>query len=201
MQSQKNGGKIMDTTAVESAGQPGSFAAEQAAGEERRTFLMAALQHDAVDGAVTELLFEHVVQGLYDHAVVVDSLPPLLQEMVDVPREADWDAIAGYLVDPEAPIEDPRGEVRSEQGNVFTVALIRGFLRNVVDEPLVADRLRSIPELRRYSEDLGWRRATIKEEVADALRSGTDEDWNIIAGLLIAEAREVTGPAANGGTD
>lgn len=41
----------------------------------------------------------------------------------------------------------------------------------------------------------------LKEEVLAAFRSGTDADWKMIAGQLIGEARDVTGPAAGGAED
>jgi hypothetical protein len=44
-----------------------------------------------------------------------------------------------------------------------------------------------------------FRTGAVRGEVTGALRSGTEEDRNIIAGQLIAEAREVTGPAAADG--
>jgi hypothetical protein len=191
----------MNSTTAERTEPTSAFAAEMAADEARRGFLLAALQHDAVDGAVTELLFEHVVQGLHDRAVVADSLPPLLEELAEVPGEDDWKATALHISDPDESVIDPADSVRSAQGNVFAVGLIRGFLRAVVDEPYFAERLRARPEIVARGEHLASRSAAIEEEVGEALRSGTEEDWNIIAGQLIREARDVTGPAAEGARD
>ncbi|MBS1885631.1 MAG: hypothetical protein JSU06_00415 [Actinobacteria bacterium] len=174
-------------------------AAGWAAGEERRRFLLAALGHDAVDDAVTELLFEHVVLGRYHWTVVANSLAPILSEVTEVADESDWAAAADHVLDPDPPASDPAGSRRSEQGTDFTVALIRGFLRALSDDPLVRERLRSRPEVERRGFDPGLRGGVLKEEILDALRAGTEEDWNIVAGQLIAEAREVTGPAAGGG--
>jgi hypothetical protein len=174
-------------------------AAAWEAGEERRRFLMTALAHDAVDDAVTQLLFEHVVLGQYHWTVVANSLAPILSEVTEVADESDWAAAADHVLDPHLPPPDPAGSRRSGQGTDFTVALIRGFLRVLSDGPLVRERLRRRPEIERRGFDPAYRGGALKEEILDALRSGTEEDWNIVAGQLIAEARDVTGPGAKGG--
>lgn len=183
----------MNSTTV---GAGATTAAGSAAGEERRRFLMTALGHDAVDDAVTELLFDHVVLGRYHWTVVATSLAPILSEVTEVADETDWAATADHVLDPEAPVTDPHGSRRSEQGTDFTVTLIRGFLRTLAGDPLLRARLRRRPEIERRGFDPEFRGGVLKEEMLDALRSGTEEDWNIAAGQLIAEAREVTGPGA-----
>jgi hypothetical protein len=170
-----------------------------AAGEARRRFLMSALAHDPADEAVTELLFDHVVRGRDHWTVIAGSLAPILSEVAMVADEGDWIAVADHLLDPEAPITDPPGSRRSEQGTDFPVALIRGFLRAACHDPLAAERIGRRPEIGRSGFDPALRAGVLKEEVLDAFRSGTEEDCNMIAGQLIAEAREVTGPAAKGG--
>lgn len=167
--------------------------------DRRRAFLTKALQHDAVEEAVTELLFDHVVLGKCHWTVVAASLEPILHEAYEVADPSDWAALALHVMDPDAPVVDPQGTRCSEQGHVFDIALIRGFLRTVADDPILAERLRSRPEIATPGIDPAYRIAAVKEEVTDALRSGTYEDRNIIAGQLIAEAREVTGPAASEG--
>lgn len=191
----------MNTITADHAGPRAPGATHPTADEERRRFLMAALQHDAADDAVTGLLFEHVVQGRYHWTVVANSLAPILSEVTAVADEADWIAVADHVLDPEAPVEDPQGSRRSEQGTDFTLALIRGFLRAVCEDPLVGERLGRRPEIGRRSFDPAFRAGALKEEVLDAFRSGTEEAWNTIAGQLIAEARDVTGPAAKGARD
>jgi hypothetical protein len=188
------GGKTMNTLTQE-------VAADRTAGEERRRFLLTAIAHDAVDDAVTELLFEHVVLGSYHWTVVASSLAPILSEATGVADESDWIAAADHVLDPDAPPADPAGSRRSEQGTDFTVALIRDFLRALSDDPLVRERIRHRPEIRRRGFDPAYRGGALKEEILGALRSGTAEDWRIVAGQLIAEAREVTGPGAKGGID
>jgi hypothetical protein len=188
----------MNTTTAHHAA-PG--ATHPTAGEERRRFLLAALQHDAADDAVTELLFEHVVLGRYDWIVVANSLEPILGEVVAVATWSDWVAVAERVLDPEAHVTDPQASRRSETGTAFDVALIRGFLRAVAEEPLVAERLSCQPDLWSPAAGPDLRAAVLKEEVRGVLRSGTDEDWNMIAGQLIREARDVTGPAAKGAMD
>jgi hypothetical protein len=163
----------------------------------RRAFLIKALQHDAVDEAVTELLFDHVVLGKCHWTVVAASLEPILHEVYEVADEADWQAVARHGADPGTPVDDPAGSRRSKQGSVFDIHLIRGFLRSVAEDPFVAERLRARPEV--SMEEGFFRTGAVRDEVTGALRSGTEEDRNIIAGQLIAEAREVTGPAAADG--
>ncbi len=189
------GGKTMNSTTLEAP----DAEAVWAAGEERRRFLLTALAHDVVDEAVTELLFDHVVRGRYHWTVVSASLAPILSEAAMVADEADWVAVADHLLEPEAPVTDPPGSRRSEQGTDFSIDLIRGFLRAACHDPLVAGRVERHPVIGRRGFDPAYRAGVLKGEVLDGFRSGTEEDWNMIAGQLIAEAREVTGPAAKGG--
>lgn len=162
---------------------------------------MAALRHDATDDAVTGLLFEHVVRGRCHRTVVANSLEPILGDVAAAAEDADWTAVLDHVLDPEAPVADPQGSRRSETGTVFDVSLIRKFLRAVAEDPLVAERLSCRPDLWSPSAGPTLRAGVVQEEVRDALRSGTGEDWNMIAGQLIAEARAVTGPAAKGAVD
>jgi hypothetical protein len=200
MQSQKDnqnpGGENMSTTTPEA---PAVVGARWAAAQERRRFLMAALAHDAIDEAVNELLFDHVVVGKYHWTVVATSLAPILSEATGVADETDWVAAADHVLDPEAEATDPEGLRRSEQGTDFGIALIRGFLRALADDPLVRERLLRRPEVGRRACFSVYRAGVVKEEILDAFRSATEEDWNIVAGQLIAEARDVTGSAAKGG--
>lgn len=185
----------MNTTNADHAERTAPGTPHPTAGEERRRFLLAALQHDAVDDAVTELLFEHVVRGRYHWTVVAGSLAPILHEVVGVADETDWVAVADHVLDPEVPVSDPPGSRCSEEGTDFEVGLIRGFLRAVCEEPLVAERLACRAELWSPRATAVLRAAVVEEEVRRALCSGTEEDWNMIAGQLIREARDVTGPA------
>jgi hypothetical protein len=195
------GGTTMNTITADHAGPTAPGASNPTADEGRRRFLMAALQHDAADDAVTGLLFEHVVLGRHHWTVVANSLAPILSEVTAVAEEADWIAVADHVLDPEAPVADPQGSRRSEQGTDFTVALIRGFLRAACEDPLVGERLARRPEIGRRGFDPTFRAGALKEEVLDAFRTGNEEDWNLIARQLIAEARDVTGPAAEGERD
>lgn len=43
-----------------------------------RDFILHAFNHDAVQDAVTGLLFEHVVEGRYHPSVVANSLKPII---------------------------------------------------------------------------------------------------------------------------
>lgn len=193
--SEPKGKPMISMTAEPDVAEPTDWTA----GEERRRFLLAALTHGAVDDAVTELLFEHVVVGRYHRTVVAASLAPILSEVTQVADDADWAAAADHVLDPEAPVADPQDSRRSEQGADFTVALIRGFLRALADDPLMRERLRRRPEIGGRGFPPKYRGRALREETLDALRSGTDEDWRIVAGQLIAEARDVIGPAAKGG--
>lgn len=172
------------------------FATQEERDEATRTLLLHALRHAAADDAVTELLFEHVVKGRHHWAVVANSLAPILEEVVEVADPSDWSAATDHVLDPKAQPADPDGSRRSERGTVFGIGLIRDFLRTIVEEPIVCEGLRHRPEVGNREVAPALRAATVKEELSAALRSGTEEDWNIIAGQLIAEAREVCGPAA-----
>ncbi|MBS1885638.1 MAG: hypothetical protein JSU06_00450 [Actinobacteria bacterium] len=165
-----------------------------------RPVLLIALQHDAVDDAVTEMLFDHVVLGRYHWTVVANSLPLLLREALEVAAPEDWADAGRHLLDAGdgGDADEAPGSRRSDGGTVFDVALIRAFLRTVGEE--VADR--RDPDLRpalaaaaELGFDAGAVAAITERALKDLLGSATEEDWNIITGQLIAEAREVCGPA------
>jgi hypothetical protein len=172
-----------------------------------RPLLLAALRQDAVDDAVTEMLFDHVVLGRYHWTVVANSLPLLLGEALDVALPSDWVAAGYHLLDSDGEAEDRGtdddvpGQRRSEAGTVFDAVLIRTFLCAVADE-VGAGRE---PDLRAglaAATDIGFGACAVGAITEEALRgllgAATEEDWNIIAGQLIAEAREVCGPVHAG---
>jgi hypothetical protein len=61
---------------------------------EVRDLLIRALGHDAVEDAVTELLFEHVVGGRYERAGVAGLLRLRIQDALHASTGEDWQAIA-----------------------------------------------------------------------------------------------------------
>jgi hypothetical protein len=63
-----------------------------------RGFLKRTLADDAVVDEVNELLFEHVVAGRFHPAVVAESLPSFLSEIIGAARPEDWQALADELI-------------------------------------------------------------------------------------------------------
>jgi hypothetical protein len=169
-----------------------------------RGFLTRALSHDTVDDAVTELLFEHVVEGRYHPSVIASSLPLRIEEILGVATAEDWQVLAEALIiddsdaDRRIVRESAAGQTRaSEQGTRFDVGMIRDFLWAAVTDPVAEARL---GDLRSRLE--GGRPANpsvigqaLRQIVEDVLRAGCEEDWNVITGQLIAEARAVNGEA------
>ncbi len=64
-----------------------------------RGFLYAALHNDVIVDAVNDLLFDHVVGGHHHPSVVVGSLRPLIDEVLDTATVADWQHVADDLVE------------------------------------------------------------------------------------------------------
>lgn len=111
-----------------------------------REFALAALSHDAVDDAVTELLFEHVVEGRYHPSVIAAELPRLLEEVAGAATLTDWQALAGLLVSEQGSAaqaaQSGGGERRvTALGTRIDVGLIREFLWMALTHPAAATRL------------------------------------------------------------
>ncbi len=66
--------------------------------ETLRGFARAALNLDAVDDQVRDLLFEHVVKGRFHPSVVAESLRPIIDELLDTMTRADWQAVGDDLI-------------------------------------------------------------------------------------------------------
>jgi len=67
---------------------------------EVRDLLVRALGHDAVEDAVTELLFEHVVGGRQERSEVAALLRLRLQDALHAATGEDWQALAeAYAAD------------------------------------------------------------------------------------------------------
>lgn len=78
-----------------------------------RDFLAAALAHDAVQDNVNDLLFAHVVEGRYHPSVIVESLRPMIEEILEVATGEDWRAVAAQLI---AEVREVNGEAESKPG-------------------------------------------------------------------------------------
>lgn len=63
-----------------------------------RDFLAAALHHDAVQDNLNDLLFAHVVEGRYHSSVVVATLRPMIEEVLEAASGEDWRAVAERLI-------------------------------------------------------------------------------------------------------
>lgn len=163
-----------------------------------REFALAALSHDAVDDAVTGLLFEHVVEGRYHPSVIAAELPRLLEEVLGAATLADWQALAGLLVSEQGSAaqaaQSGGGERRvTALGTRIDVGLIREFLWLALTHPAAAPRLEAA--LAEGKEGVHpWVFATsLRRVVEGLLRALGEEDWNVITGQLIAEARALDG--------
>jgi hypothetical protein len=63
-----------------------------------RNFLTRTLADDAVAEQVTELLFEHVVQGRLHPSVIAATLPAYIDEVLQTATGEDWQAVADDLI-------------------------------------------------------------------------------------------------------
>lgn len=63
-----------------------------------RNFLTRTLADDAVADQVTELLFEHVVQGRLQPSVIATTLPAYIDEVLQTATPEDWQAVADDLI-------------------------------------------------------------------------------------------------------
>lgn len=61
-----------------------------------RGFIHAALSHDAVADEVNDLLFDHV-HGRLHESVVVASLRPILDEVLNTATHEDWATVTDQL--------------------------------------------------------------------------------------------------------
>lgn len=63
-----------------------------------RGFLKRTLADDAVADAVNELLFDHVVAGRFHPAVVAETLPSYIEEILGAATSEDWQAVAEEMI-------------------------------------------------------------------------------------------------------
>jgi hypothetical protein len=165
--------------------------------EQVRHLLLRALRHDAVDDAVTELLFEHVVGGRYERSEVAAFLQLRIQDPLHASVGEDWEAIADAYaardgdLDPVALGETGSGRVHEFDGTSFDVGLLREFLATILAHPVGADRIAAIagtggPEAPPVVSARGLRSAA-----AGVLLAPSKEDWGAVADQLIAQAREI----------
>ena len=79
--------------------------------ETLRGFARAALSLDAVQDKVNDLLFDHVVGGRFHPSVVAESLPSMIDELLDTMTRADWQLVADELIrDARAVIDQKEGD-------------------------------------------------------------------------------------------
>jgi uncharacterized protein YgfB (UPF0149 family) len=63
-----------------------------------RGFLLATLSQDAVIDGLNDLLFEHVKEGRYHPSVIATSLRPMIDEILEVAENEDWQFVANTLI-------------------------------------------------------------------------------------------------------
>jgi hypothetical protein len=167
---------------------------------EVRDLLVRALNHDAVEDAVTELLFEHVVGGRYDRSAAAALLRLRIQDALHAATGEDWQAIAeAYAaddgdLDPAALGETGGGHVHEFDGTSFDVGLVREFLAMLLADPATADRVAEAVERAGGIATPASRIAReLRSAVAAFLIAPSAEDWTAVADQLIAQAREIDG--------
>jgi hypothetical protein len=62
-----------------------------------RSFILAALAHEAVADEVDGLLFKHVVERKLHPTVVAESLRPIIDEVLATAEFEDWIAVTAQL--------------------------------------------------------------------------------------------------------
>ena len=165
-----------------------------------RDLLLGALNHDAVEDAVTELLFEHVVGGRYDRPEVAALLRLKIQDALHAATGEDWEAIAeAYAandgdLDPATLRESGAGRVHEFDGTRFDVGLVREFLATLLVHPVSADRVVEATAPAGGPEaPLSMIAEGLRAAAAGVLRAAGEEDWNAVTEQLIAQAREIDG--------
>jgi hypothetical protein len=166
--------------------------------DQARELLLRALAHDAVADAVTELLFEHVVGGRYEHSDIAGLLRLRIQDPFHAATGEDWEALAeAYAasagdLDPAALGETGAGRVHEYDGTRFDVGLLREFLATLLADPASADRIADA------TAGAGGHEAPpsviakgLRSAAARILLSPSKEDWGTVADKLIAQAREI----------
>src|SRR5215218_10869735 len=151
---------------------------------EVRDLLVRAPGHDAVEDAVTELLFEHIVGGRHERSEVVGLLRLRLQDVLHAATGEDWQALAeAYAaddgdLDPAALGETGAGRVHEFDGTRFDVGLVREFLATLLADPVSADPLAEAIERAGGLEAPAQRIAgALRSAATGVLRSANEEDW------------------------
>jgi hypothetical protein len=167
---------------------------------EVRDLLVRALGHDAVEDAVTELLFEHVVGGRYERAAVAGLLRLRIQDALHASTGEDWQAIAENFIaevgdlDPAALGETGGGRVHEFDGTTFDVGLVREFLAMLLADPTSADRVaEAIERAGGIAAPASRIARELRSALAGFLLAPSAEDWGAVADQLIAQAREIDG--------
>lgn len=167
---------------------------------EVRDLLVRALGHDAVEDAVTELLFEHVVGGRHERSEVAALLRLRLQDALHVAIGEDWQALAeAYAaddgdLDPIALGETGAGRVHEFDGTRFDVGLVREFLATLLADPASADPVAEAIDRAGGLEAPAQKVAEALRSAATAvLRSASEEDWAAVTDELVAQARAIEG--------
>jgi hypothetical protein len=166
---------------------------------EVRDLLVRALGHDAVEDAVTELLFEHVVGGRHERSEVAALLRLRLQDVLHAATGEDWQAPEAYAaddgdLDPAGLGETAAGRVHEFDGTCFDIGLVREFLAMLLADPASADRVAEGVERAGGLEVPPPRIAEgLRSAATGFLRAASEEDWTVVADQLIAQVREIDG--------
>jgi hypothetical protein len=173
----------------------GSGAATATADSEPiRDFVLRALNHDAVADEVVEIQLAYVVGGRPDQTEIAAAVRLKIQEVLHAATGEDWTVIAeaysasGERLDRRALAESGAGRVHEFDGGRIAVGLVRDFLAMVVADPVAAGHLAEVRDAGPSHTTAGNAEAVRQAVTGIFLSRASEDDWNEIAGRLIADA-------------
>jgi transcriptional regulator with XRE-family HTH domain len=182
---------------IPSSPQRAGSATATADSEPIRDFLLRVLNHDAVADEVVEIQLAYVLGGRSDQAEIAAAVRLKIQEVLHAATGEDWAVIAeayiasGDRLDRKALAESGAGRVHQYDRGRIAVGLVRDFLAVVVTDPVAADHLAEVRNAGPSYTTAGNAEA-VRQAVTGILFSwASEDDWNEIAGRLVADALEM----------
>lgn len=176
--------------------QPAGSAAAPADTEPIQAFVLRTLSHDAVADEVIEIQVAHVLGGTSDRTEIAAAARLRIQDVLHAATSEDWLVIAeayvasGDRLDRSALRISAEGQVHEFDGTLIEVGLVRDFLAMVVTDPVAADRLAAVGQAG-PSQETSKNAEVIRQAVTTMFREVSEDDWNEIAGQLIADALDM----------
>lgn len=157
-----------------------------------RDLLSRAIKHDAVADEVIEIQQAHA-GGHCTRAELAAAVRLKVQHVLRAATGEDWMAVTeayianGDRLDRTALLESGASRVHEFDGARIDVGLVRDFLAMVVTDPAAADRLAEVGQAA-LSQTTTRNAEAMRRAVAEIFaREVTEDDWNEIAGRLIAD--------------